>query len=171
MKKYVFKPYNDNFPHLFEKEKNRIAQFLSGDYKIEHIGSTAVPGLGGKGIIDIMIAVSKQNVKEYSKNLQKVGYNYVEQSHIEQRLFHWQDLHDDIEHLRRYHVHVTYPDSSDWKNAIAFRDYLRTHPDDLNRYAVMKQKAAEEANENTEMYMKLKSDVIKEILIKALNGF
>ena len=51
MKKYVFKPYNPKFPVLFEQEKQRIASHLKEKAPIEHVGSTAVPGLGGKGII------------------------------------------------------------------------------------------------------------------------
>lgn len=170
MKKYEFNPYNTAFPRLFEEEKDRLMQFLLGDYQIEHIGSTAVPGLGGKGIIDIMIAVPKNQVKDYSRFLQKAGYQYLHQTKIKQRLFHWQDLLGSGGTLRRYHVHVTYPESEDWKNALAFREYLRTHPRDLNRYAEIKKKAAGESNENSEIYMGIKETILKEILAKALNN-
>lgn len=67
MKKYEFKPYNPAFSKYFEEEKKRLSKYLSGDYQIEHIGSTAVPGLGGKGIIDIMIAVSKEQMENFSQ--------------------------------------------------------------------------------------------------------
>lgn len=67
MKKYVFKPYKESFPELFDNEKKRIAALLGTDPVIEHIGSTAVPGLGGKGIIDIAIAVKKENLSQVSQ--------------------------------------------------------------------------------------------------------
>lgn len=50
-KKYVFKPYLQCFPTLFNQEKERIVKHLDQDIMIEHVGSTAIPGLGGKGII------------------------------------------------------------------------------------------------------------------------
>ena len=64
MNKYIFKPYHEIFPKLFEQEKLRLSKYLTGEYMIEHIGSTAVPGLGGKGIIDIMISVSKDKMRD-----------------------------------------------------------------------------------------------------------
>jgi GrpB-like predicted nucleotidyltransferase (UPF0157 family) len=68
MKKYVFKPYSKNFPELFQKEKERIVSNLNLPLVIEHIGSTAVPGLGGKGIIDIGIATDRRIWSSYRKN-------------------------------------------------------------------------------------------------------
>ena len=72
MKKYLFKPYSKIFPDLFEREKERISSHIKEDLVIEHVGSTAVPGLGGKGIIDIAIAVSKKEMESVSKQLQIV---------------------------------------------------------------------------------------------------
>src|SRR5258708_39095278 len=76
MKKYVFKPYSKIFPELFEKEKQRILVHVKTALTIEHIGSTAVPDLGGKGIIDIAIAVNKQELDSVSKQLQSLGYEF-----------------------------------------------------------------------------------------------
>lgn len=73
MKKYVFKPYSNIFPELFQKEKERISSNLKELLVIEHVGSTAVPGLGGKGIIDSAIAVDKANMDSTSKELQYLG--------------------------------------------------------------------------------------------------
>ena len=56
MKKYVFKSYNKIFPEIFEKEKEKICDFIEETILIEHVGSTSIPNLGGKGIIDIAIA-------------------------------------------------------------------------------------------------------------------
>ncbi len=69
MKKYIFDPYDEIFPELFAKEKKRIASYLPKALQIEHVGSTAVPGLGGKGIIDIAILVEKQDIEEISLKL------------------------------------------------------------------------------------------------------
>lgn len=170
MKKYQFKPYDPSFPNLYEKEKKRLAQLLEGDYQIEHIGSTAIPDLGGKGIIDIMIAVSKDKMKDYSTKLKKAGYKYLNQTNVKERLFHWQDIPDGKGAKRRYHIHLTYPEGSDFKNAIIFRDYLKTHPKDLKRYADTKREAAIKAHEDTETYMQIKEDVLNYILKKAIKN-
>lgn len=76
MKKYIFKPYSDLFPSLFNKEKERIASQLLKKASIEHVGSTAVPGLGGKGIIDIAIAVDKSDMENATAALQELGYEF-----------------------------------------------------------------------------------------------
>src|SRR5579862_6481618 len=76
MKKYVFKPYSKIFPLLFDQEKLRLASHLKGDLKIEHVGSTAVSQLEGKGIIDIAIAVDKKEMDSISKQLQELGYEF-----------------------------------------------------------------------------------------------
>lgn len=76
MKKYVFKFYSKIFPGLFQKEKNRILSHVHQPLIIEHISSTAVPGLGEKGIIDIAVAVHKQDIEEVSRGIQALGYEF-----------------------------------------------------------------------------------------------
>lgn len=155
---------------LFEVEKDRLAQFLTGDYQIEHIGSTAIPGLGGKGIIDIMIAVLKDKMENISQQAQKAGYIFRPLASTETRLFLRTEYPEDFSKENAYHLHITFPESTDWEGAVAFRDYLRTHLEDLNSYAEIKRKAALEANENTEKYKSIKDSVLKEIINKALNS-
>lgn len=172
MKKYIFKPYNPIFPELFEKENQRLRSYLSGDYQIEHIGSTAVPELGGKGIIDIYIGVPKERLYEVSALIQKAGYKYSDDGSTKnEHLYFELDLPDPVEHVRRYHVHLTYPEYQDWVNALAFRDYLRKYPTEAKRYAEIKQKAAQLAMDNKDIYITTKSPLIQELLKKALVEF
>ena len=74
--KYVYKPASCLFPELFQKEKKRIEQACDALLQIEHIGSTAIPGLGGKGIIDIAIATKKHTWEATKLQLQSLGYVY-----------------------------------------------------------------------------------------------
>ena len=147
MSKYVFKPYSSIFPELFNKEKDRIAPHLKKALAIEHIGSTAVCNLGGKGIIDIAIAVNKEDMDATSQQLQRLGYEFRPTFSTPDRFYFIIHLPDSEEGNRRYHVHLTYPESSDWKGFISFRDYLRTHPEEVQEYAEMKKQAAREANQ------------------------
>ena len=66
---YKFIPYDSVYPGLFEKEKVFLKKILSNKIIVEHFGSTAVPGLGGKGVIDIYLLVAKELMKVTSKKL------------------------------------------------------------------------------------------------------
>ena len=160
-KKYVFKPYSESFPKLFATEKKRISSYFSVTSDIQHVGSTAVPGLGGKGIIDIAIAVNKKDTETASKQLQELGYEFRPQFSTDDRLYFVIHLPDAEEGTRRYHVHLTYPESSDWKNLIGFRNYLICHPTKAEEYAEIKRNAAIEANQDGEKYRKLKEHTFK----------
>ncbi len=164
MKKYVYKPYNEIFPKLFEAEKKRIEAILGTNAQIEHIGSTAVPGLGGKNIIDIGIAVKKEEQQIASKLLQDLGYEFRPSFSTPDRLYFIFDLPDPEEEIRRYHIHLTYPENPEWCAFISFRDYLRKHPDALSEYADVKRRAAQEAGDEGSQYRKLKAPIIRQLM-------
>lgn len=168
MNKYVFKPYNPIFPELFEKEKERLSKHITGEYRIEHVGSTAVPGVGGKGIIDIYVVASNEDIDRISEEVLSSGYLYRPRVSEDQHVFHRIDLPDPIEGTRRYHIHINNYDAEDFIHAIKFRDYLRKHPEDVEKYAEIKKKAADQANQDKDKYMDIKTPVIQEILRKAL---
>lgn len=164
MFKYVFRPYNPIFSKLFSKEKNRLKKFLGRDALIEHIGSTSIPGMGGKGIIDIVIATDDKNdLFNISSQLIEAGYYFDPDDGTKERLFHARVVSDE----RRYHIHLTFKSSKDWKEMISFRDHLKTHPKDFKKYEEIKEQAVAVANQEREVYMKIKEPVILEIIKKA----
>ena len=166
MKKYVFKPYSEIFPELFDDEKERITRSIGTAALIEHVGSTAIPGLGGKGIIDIAIAVDKGDLETVSKQLQDLGYEFRPTFSTPERLYFVIYLPDPEEETRRYHIHLTDPKSNEWKELVGFRDYLRSHPEEVQEYADMKRKAAIEANHDGVKYRKLKEPIFRKIRSK-----
>lgn len=161
MDKYVFKPYSKIFPHLFDKEKERIACCVNTAQAIEHVGSTAVAGLGGKGIIDIAVAVDRRDWESAKRELQSLGYEFRATGSTNDRWFFRMDLPDPEEGRRRYHVHLTYPKSADWNGLIGFRDYLSAHPDEAHRYAEMKKSALIEAGQDGKKYRQLKEPMFR----------
>jgi GrpB-like predicted nucleotidyltransferase (UPF0157 family) len=169
MKKYVFKAYSETFPELFQTQKTLIASLVTEALAIEHIGSTAIPNLGGKGIIDIAIAIDKKDTQIVSEKLQNLGFEFRAPHSNPERLFFRADLPDKMEGIRRYHIHLTYFESPDWKRFIAFRDHLRNHPKDAEEYAAIKKMAAETSQEDGEKYRKLKEPLFKKI--EALTTF
>ncbi len=168
MFKYVFRPYDPIYPKRLTREKNRLKKFLGKDVLIEHIGSTSIPGMGGKGIIDIAVAASSKNdLLEVSSKLVEIGYYYNQEDGTEDRWFHGRKVSD----KERYHLHLTFRGSKDWKEMISFRDYLKTHPEDFKKYEEIKKMAVETANQDKEIYIKIKEPMILDILNKALNEF
>lgn len=166
MNKYIFKPYSKIFPQLFDAEKKRIACAIQAPAVIEHIGSTAVPNLGGKGIIDIAIAVDKNAIENVSKQLKSIGYEFRPSFSTSERLYFVIHLPDPEEGTRRYHVHLTYPTSSEWMEFLDFRDRLRNHPEEARKYGDIKKQAALESNQDGKMYRELKAHIFHKSHVK-----
>lgn len=162
MEKYIFRPYDPRFPLFFQQEKEKIGSILADHSLIEHIGSTAVPGLGGKGIVDVLVAVEKENLQETSLILQKEGYLHVEEDSIPERLFHQIDYQEDGGE-RRVHVHLVPINSREWKEKIGFRDYLRKNPQEMKKYEELKKEGASICQGSKEIYGSHKKSWIDEI--------
>ncbi len=171
MKKYIFKAYKNLYPSLFQKEEKRLREFTGDRVLIEHMGSTAVPGLGGKGIIDIYLRVPEKEMDRYSRLIKKAGYEHKASGGDKNIIFHQRDGIGKSGEIIRYHLHITFTKNQDWKNAILFRDYLRKHPEEAKRYAEVKKKAARESDQTKEKYMSIKEPIIKDLLKKALEEF
>lgn len=163
MKKYVFEPYSNIFPKLFEEEKRRILAFVKEQVAIEHIGSTAVLNLGGKGIIDIAIAVEKKKMNIVSKQLQDLGYEFRPNFSTDERFYFIIYKSEGEDKLRRYHMHLTYTENSEWTNFLSFRDYLREHREELEEYEELKHQAALIADNNGASYRRIKEPFFKKI--------
>jgi GrpB-like predicted nucleotidyltransferase (UPF0157 family) len=166
---YVFKPYDESFPKIFEEEKRRLEKYLTSHYQLEHFGSTSIPGLGGKGIIDIFLVVSEEDLPKILNEVERAGYDFRPSSGTDERFVCVREITNTAGSKERFHLHITHSNNRDYKKDIAFRDYLRTHPEDMNKYAKTKKSAAEKANQSKEEYMRLKEPIIQEILKKALS--
>ncbi|MDP3994864.1 MAG: GrpB family protein [bacterium] len=160
--KYIFKPYSSVFTPLFESQKIKLQEHLERDVVIEHIGSTAVPDLGGKGIIDIMVGIPKGKYlfPEIIKKLEKAGWEHREKADSLERIFFRKDLSDKTDGIRRYHLHLTYLNGRDWKETINFRNKLINNPAMRKAYEYLKKEAVKNANEDGEVYRKLKEPFI-----------
>ena len=165
MKKFIFKEYDPKFPDLFQKEVKRFQSVLKDSPDIEHIGSTSVLGLGGKGVIDIAIsALSVKKMNEYKNKLVGIGYAFSKEDSTPDRLFLWQDLPYREDGKQRFHVHIILKSSREWRQVLEFRNFLRNNPEYQKKYADMKKRAAKLANGDQEIYKKIKEPLIKKIL-------
>ncbi len=164
--KYKFRKYADNYPYLFKKEKSMIKKLLK-KANIEHIGSSSVNGLGGKGIIDIAIAVPKKEMLKTIKKLKKFKYDYKKFAGNKERKF----LQKIIKYKgkeRRIHIQLTSHGSGTWKSMTTIRDYLRKHKDMAKKYAMLKKEAVKYAKGDGEKYRNYKKSFLDKIEKMAL---
>jgi GrpB-like predicted nucleotidyltransferase (UPF0157 family) len=158
--------YDPDWPRRFEEERATLAVvFAQSDVTIEHMGSTAVPGLGAKPVIDIMVGVSRLAEAEGRiAALEAAGYEYVRKYETqlpERRYFRKPRLGP-----RAYHLHCVIKGGDLWIRHLAFRDYLRAHPETAAAYYELKRELAMRCSK--EDYSDGKSAFIKGILASAL---
>ena len=118
-------PYDPNWPALFEAEAIRLRRALGSlAVRIDHHGSTAVPGLSAKPVIDIQISVINLSpLDSYSQPLETLGYVHV--PHPDDRFCPF--FHRPHEWPHSHHVHVVTAGGEEERRTLAFRDYLRRH--------------------------------------------
>lgn len=147
----------------FELWKQRADQQISelsrliGGARIEHIGSTSVPGLPAKDVVDILIGVSASDIQELAGVLQKRGYD-LEGDFPEHC---W--LSQPSRQARTSIVHIVELGSRRWNRRIQFRELLRQNPEAREKYLAVKRKAAESSG-NWDEYTQSKSAVVNELL-------
>lgn len=168
MKVYKFRKYEKIFPILYSNEKKRISKAVHENSLIEHVGSTAVPGLHGKGIIDIMISCPKNSISKIKGNLIKKGYREGKSSD-KGRVFLKRDARIKGK-ARRFHIHIVPLNHKLHSKAICFRNYLIKNPKASEEYSELKRKAIMKCGDDGEVYRKLKTKFIKRCIKKASNN-
>ena len=140
--------------------------------EIQHVGSTAVPTICAKPIIDIALAVNSfDDVMKHLPKLQAAGFYYRAQNNISgQKLFACGSFYEGTGDLQTHFIHVVLTDSEQWRDYILFRDYLNQHADTAKAYESLKLSLAEAApvDAGRERYLQGKRDFIAAVLRKAL---
>ncbi|MHB1709140.1 MAG: GrpB family protein [Thermoplasmataceae archaeon] len=169
MRKVRVKPWEENYQVLFGEEANLLREVLGEEAMgIFHIGSTSVPGLKSKPIIDILIAVRDiSKVDSFNRAMEEVGYTALGENGIPGRRYFQKSVGDDHSH----HVHVFESGNSEIERHIAFRDYLRAHPQVAEKYGTIKARLAEKHPYDIESYQSGKSAMILEIQEEAIKWY
>lgn len=156
--------YDPAWPDHYRQEEARIREALDTiDYvELEHMGSTAVPGLDAKDIVDILVVVSNTDMaRECVELLESIGYEFNREWDVREKrlaLSRWPT------NGQRFNLSIRLQDGEDWRKNLLLREYLRDHPEARERYETAKYEAVEAyANEPFE-YTKAKSDTIESIL-------
>lgn len=159
-------PYNSAWPGLFERERRElldtIGPWLAGP--IEHIGSTAIPGLSAKPVIDIMAGVASLDASRPAvaplAALDYCSFPYRPEDE------HW--FCKPSPSFRTHHLHLVPLASPQWAGALAFRDYLRARPETAAEYETLKKRLALEFRLDREAYTEAKGPFITRITALAL---
>jgi GrpB-like predicted nucleotidyltransferase (UPF0157 family) len=156
--------YNPQWKELYERDKVLIGPCFKGSMmKIEHVGSTSIPGMCAKPLIDIAVAVESFRVinDETILALREIGYEYVHKEEFPNRRF-----------FRRgewgagtHHLHVYIHNSREWKDILLFRDYLKGDSNVMAQYINLKQELASQHERIA--YTNLKAPFIQRILTLA----
>ena len=162
--------YDPRWPLLFDQEAKRLRAALDPSLIVglEHFGSTAVPDLSAKPIIDILIAVrSLAEVQaSFVESLKNLDYVYWADNPSKDRMFFVKGM-PPFGSRRSHHVHVTEPDGEMWRR-LAFRDYLRAHPEEARTYERLKRRLAAEHPTDRETYTDAKSAYVETVMQKAM---
>ena len=150
---------------VFARIEEAINAGLPGA-EVEHTGSTAVPGLAGKNVVDLLLVTERERFGEVLCGLEALGFRESPFGDIpEERPLRV----GTVPHRgRRYpvHIHVTRRDSEDHENILFFRDYLRAHPGAAEEYASIKKRAVEAGHVDAAAYNREKQTFILSVLSK-----
>ncbi len=153
--------YDPRWPSVFDELAQPVRAALGElALRIEHVGSTSVPGLAAKPIIDMSVVVrNERDIPAAVVVLAGLGYVHQGDLGVEGReAFVAPDL------LPVHNLYVCYDDSLGLANQIAVRDYLRTHPDRASAYAALKKRLAAEFPNDIAAYVDGKTDFVLDIL-------
>lgn len=154
--------YTSEWVKSFEKEKKLLNKVLKGKIlSVEHVGSTSIPGLKSKPIIDICVGVKNlEDVLQFEPLLKPYGYHFRGHQGVMDRYF----FAKGPEENRTHYVHFETIDSDSYSNHILFRDYLIRHPEYIKKYEELKESLAEQYPEERSKYTAGKADFIQSVI-------
>lgn len=168
--KVVVEDYNPDWPTWYADDRARITAALGETVlSIAHTGSTSVPGLQAKPIIDVLLQVpDTTDERSYVPQLAAAGYRLRarQPEWLEHRLF-YRRVEDGAPHDVNVHAFSPQHAAAEITRILAFRDWLRTHPDDRDRYAEKKLELSKQDWKYVQYYADAKTEIITEILTKA----
>jgi len=161
--------YDPRWPSMFDAEAGRLRTVLTGldlgPFHLEHFGSTAIPGIAAKPIIDIMlVAADRSRWPAVIEPIQSLGYVHWAENPRRDRMFFVKGM-PPFGPRRTHHVHVRAPD--DARPALVFCEYLRRHPDAVARYARLKRELQARHPTDREAYTAGKAEFVAEIVREA----
>jgi GrpB-like predicted nucleotidyltransferase (UPF0157 family) len=161
----VISAYDPAWPLRFGQERERILAAVGAYIEdVQHIGSTSVPGLGAKPIIDLQVSVRDlAAVALCVAPLTDIGYEYLGEYGVPGRHY----FHKPAQRLfaeRTHHLQIVEQGGEQWRNCLIFRDYLRTHPEVAQSYERLKRDLANQFGTDREGYTAAKTAFVQAVL-------
>jgi GrpB-like predicted nucleotidyltransferase (UPF0157 family) len=166
-KPIVVEDHDPVWREWFEQVRDHVLPAFDGmPVSIEHVGSTSVPGLAAKPIVDVDVVVPTEGrVKPAIDRLETVGYLHRGDLGVDGR-----EAFVSAPDLPRHHLYLVVEGSKAHLDHVLLRDHLRQHPDDARRYGDLKKTAAAEVDDDMELYLARKHDLVEELLARAREG-
>jgi GrpB-like predicted nucleotidyltransferase (UPF0157 family) len=163
-KKVRISSYNSEWKKIYKKEKELLLSVLGDQIlNIQHIGSTSVPGVKSKPIIDIVVVVKKiKDAENLIESVEKLGYEYKHEAGVRGRRFFVKGS----EKNRTHYIHMVKLDGKQWKNLTNFREYLLEDKKNIKEYNELKESLAKEYKDDRDTYTKKKSIFISKAIKK-----
>lgn len=155
-------PYDSRWVQDYVAEETTLKNIF-GDalIDIQHVGSTAIPGMDAKPLIDIAVALpSLDIVDQFIPALVDAGYEHMPERITSDRAFFPKGPRE----LRTHHLSIMRADSDEWRLHVGFRDYLRAHPLAVQAYNSLKARLAKQHPDDRYAYTAAKSDFIQSVL-------
>jgi len=164
-------PYHPGWAELYVEEREAIETVLGrSTAQVEHIGSTAIPGMPSKPILDIMVVVPQTaEVGQFVDGLCRIGYHYEPDEPVPERHFFVKPPL--AVPYRTHHLSLTTAGSSFWRNNMAFREYMLNHGDEAARYGTLKRDLADRHPDDRAAYTAAKQPYIRRVLAAGLREF
>lgn len=155
-------PYDARWADRFKVAAASISASLgSTALRVEHVGSTAIPGMLAKPVVDVLVLVRSYDPEQaYVTPLTALGYAY---GHRDSEHVFLTGRHEGV----AFHLHVVEVDAAQSMEMVTFRDYMRTHPADAATYVALKRRLAEE-HDRGEDYAAAKTAFVREVLRRAM---
>ena len=164
MRKIVVVPHENHWSEKFQMEAKRLKSAMPETVKIYHIGSTSVPGLAAKPIIDMIMEVENiESVDGWNERFIEVGYSVIGENGISRRRYF---IHG-TEEKRSYHLHVFEKGNPEIVRHLAFRDYMMAHCEEAEAYATLKKELAEKYTYDGALYTEGKNEFVRNVDEKA----
>lgn len=161
----VIADYDPRWAARFEEERSRIGRYVPWIVAMEHAGSTAVPGLAAKPIIDMLAAVRDlAEVEAGQKMLEDLGYEFLADPTLPERRYF--RIRKGVEHT--HHLHIYGAAGFSERADLLFRDYLRAHSETARRYGALKRELADQFPEDPIAYTEAKADFVRQVVALAL---
>ena len=166
-------PYDTDWPRLFETERAHLLTLLPEGSRVEHFGSTAVPGLAAKPVVDLLVEVAdlKATARNLAPELENEGYDYFWRATYDNDGPPWYAwfIKRDANGRRTHHIHVIGPgpEFDGHRDRLLFRDYLRAHSDAARDYGALKLGLVETSGGDRIEYTRLKGEFIGRVTERA----